>query len=358
MVGIKVHKLGVIGFGGIARYHFDHIQMDNYSRVQIKGIFDLSPSAQQAGRERGLYVYESKDALLNDPDIDLVHVATTNDAHKAISIDALHAGKNVICEKPVTLSSDELSEIIAVVNETGKVFTIDHNRRTNLDFVLAKRIIESGKIGEPYMIESRVEGSRGMPTGWRTLKKLGGGMMLDWGVHLVDQLLYLIPAKVTQVYCKMFSLQYPEVDDNFHLTLTFENGLVAIVEVGTNNYVTHPRWYVCGKNGSFRIDDWDCGGLLTYCTDKDDVWDEEICYTRAGPTKTMAPRNENSTKSEILHAPEDILDSITVVYDQFIDAVEGKAPLAITPQQAMRVMKVMEAAFASAKSGDAVKEII
>ena len=358
MVGIKVHTLGMIGFGGMARYHFDHIQPDSYPRVHVKGIFDLAPSAQQAGHDRGAYVYSSKEELLQDPEIDLVLVATTNEAHKALSIEALRAGKNVICEKPATLSSAELAEIISVAEETGKVFTIDHNRRTNLDFVLAKRIIESGKIGEPYIIESRVEGSRGMPTGWRTLKNLGGGMMLDWGVHLIDQLLYLIPSAVTQVYCKMFSLQYPEVDDNFHLTLTFENGLVAIIEVGTNNFVTHPRWYVYGKNGSFKIDDWDCGGLLTYCINKEDVWDEEICYTRAGPTKTMAPRNENSTKSEILQAPEDAIDSITVVYDQFLDAVEGKAQLTITPQQAMRVMKTMEAAFASAKSGNSEKVVI
>ena len=64
-------------------------------------------------------------------------------------------------------------------------------------------------MGDVYVIESRVEGSRGMPAGWRTLKRLGGGMMLDWGVHLIDQLMYMYDGvRVTNVFCKMYSIQY------------------------------------------------------------------------------------------------------------------------------------------------------
>ena len=73
------------------------------------------------------------------------------------------------------------------------------------------------------------------------------------------------------------------------------------------------------------------------------------------PTKTMAPRNEKSTEEIILSEPMDVTDNLTVVYDQFIDAIEEKAPLTITTQQAMRVMKVIEAAFESARTGNAIK---
>ena len=281
-------------------------------------------------------------------------IATTNDAHKSLSIEAMRAGKNVICEKPVTLSSDELLEIMAVQKETGKVFTIDQNRRTNRDFALMKQKVNEGLIGKPLIIESRVEGSRGMPSGWRTLKALGGGMMLDWGVHLIDQLMYMIDEKVTQVYCKMLSIQYPEVDDNFHLMITFESGLIAIVEVGTNQYITHPRWYVVGETGTIQIDDWNCNGKITRCIDKEDKWEEEIFYTAAGPTKTMAPRNENSTETIELSLPKEWPDNLTVVYDQFIDAIEGKSELTIKPEQALRVMKVMEAAFLSVEKKSSI----
>lgn len=344
----SMHKLGIIGFGGMARFHFDSLK--DYPRLKIKGIYDLDAKACQAGAQRGVYVYSSLDEILGDPELDLILVATTNDAHKSLSIAAMRAGKHVICEKPVTPTHEDLEQIMAVAKETGRVFTIDQNRRTNRDFVVMRRCVEQGLIGTPYVIESRVEGSRGMPSGWRTMKSLGGGMMLDWGVHLIDQLMDMIDEKVTHVYCKMLSLQYPEVDDNFHLMLTFESGLTAIIEVGTNQYIQHPRWYVMGADGTLQIDSWDCEGKIVRRLDREDVWEEEIFYTMAGPTKTMAPRNSDSTETILLHLPEDVTDHLSVVYDQFLDAVEGKAELTIKPEQAMRVLKVMEAASRSAES--------
>ena len=347
------HTLGIIGFGGMGRAHFDCLK--NFDRVQVKGVFDLDPAAQQVARDRGLIAYESKEALLADPEIDMVLVSTTNEAHKPLLIEAMRAGKNVISEKPVTISSEELLDVMAVAEETGKVFTIDQNRRTNRDFVLMRRKVEEGAIGNPYVIESRVDGSRGVPRGWRTLKELGGGMMLDWGVHLIDQLMYMIPEKVTEVYCKIYNVKYHEVDDNFHLMMTFESGLTAIVEVGTNHYITHPRWYVMGENGTIQINNWECEGKIVRSKYPEDEWEEDIFMTAAGPTKTMAPRNKDSLEVIELSLPDDVTDNLTVVYNQFADAVEGKAELTITPAQALRVMRVMETAFESAEKGKSIE---
>lgn len=351
---MKIYKAGIIGYGGMAGHHEKVMRVD-YDRLKLKGIFDLNEHRCDVAKEHGYYVYSSKEELLSDPEIDVVIIATTNDAHKELSIEALNAGKNVICEKPVTLSSDELLEIMEVAKTSKGIFTIDQNRRTNKDFVLMKRNVEEGIIGKPYVIESRVEGSRGMPKGWRTLKKLGGGMMLDWGVHLIDQIMYMVDEKVVDVYCKMFKIQYPEVDDNFRMTMTFESGLVAHVEVSTNNYITHPRWYVLGTEGTLQIDDWNCDGKIVRCINKEDEWQEEIFYTKAGPTKTMAPRSEKSTETITISEPLDVVDNLTVVYNQLLDAMEGKADLTIKPEQALRVLKVMEAAFESYEKNITVK---
>jgi len=350
---VAMHKLGIIGFGGMASYHFSTLK--EYDRLNVKGIFDVNPERGKYAEKLGLKAYSSKDELLSDEEIDIVLVATTNEVHKEISIEAMKAGKHVICEKPVALSSEELTEIMEVSKKYNKVFTIDQNRRTNKDFVLMKRNIEQGLLGNVYVIESRVEGSRGMPSGWRTIKELGGGMMLDWGVHLIDQIMYMIDERVVNVFCKMYSIEYGDVDDNFRLTITFESGLTAHIEVSTNNYITHPRWYVLGKKGTLQIDDWNCNGKIVRCIDKESVWEDEIVYTKAGPTKTMAPRNKNSTEEIILEEPTDVIDSLTVVYDGFVDTIEKKAPLGITPQQALRVMKVIEAAFLSSETGSAIK---
>lgn len=348
-----VHTVGIIGYGGMAGHH--HQTLADYDRIRFKGIFDLNSERSKVAESQGMIAYSSKEDLLADPEIDIVLIATSNEVHMQLAIEAMAAGKNVICEKPVTMSSDELVKVMEAAKKYNKVFTIDQNRRTNKDFVLMKRNVEAGLIGKPYVIESRVEGSRGMPTGWRTIKSLGGGMMLDWGVHLIDQIMYMIDEKVTNVFCKMYKIQYPEVEDNFRLTLTFESGLTAHIEVSTNNYITHPRWYVLGTEGTLQIDDWDCDGKIIRCIDKEDVWDEEIIYTKAGPTKTMAPRNQNSTETITISEPLDVVDNLTVVYDQMIDAIEGKAELTIKPEQALRVMRVMEAAFESDEKKIAVQ---
>lgn len=351
---MKTYKAGIIGYGGMAGHHEKVMRVD-YDRMKLKGIFDLDEKRRKVAEEQGYYPYSSKEELIYDPEIDVVIIATTNEAHKDLAIEALKADKHVICEKPVTLSSAELEEIMEVAKNCDAVFTIDQNRRTNHDFVMMRRQVESGIIGKPYVIESRVEGSRGMPTGWRTIKRLGGGMMLDWGVHLIDQIMYMIPEKVVNVFCKMYSIDYPEVDDNFRLTMTFESGLTAHIEVSTNNYITHPRWYVLGETGTLVVDDWNCTGKIVRCIDKEDVWEEEIVYTKAGPTKTMAPRNPNSTETITLSEPTDVVDNLTVVYNQLLDCVEGKADLTIKPEQALRVMKVMEASRLSHETAQAIK---
>ena len=218
-----------------------------------------------------------------------------------------------------------------------------------------RRQVESGIIGKPYVIESRVEGSRGVPAGWRCEKEKGGGMMYDWGVHLIDQLMYMIPEKVVSVYCKMFSVNYKEVDDNFRLTMTFESGVVAHIEVSTNNFINHPRWYVLCKGGTLQVDDWACSGKVVKCIDREDRWDTEIKTVKAGPTKTMAPRSEDTVETIILSEPEDVIDNLDVVYNQFVDAIEKKAELTIKPEETLRVVKVMEASFKSAEKDIVVK---
>ncbi len=345
--------LSSIGYGGMAGQHCIRLQECN-TKIRIKGVYDIDESRQKAAVGRGLYAYSSREELLSDPEVDIVLIAVPNDLHKVFSIEALRHGKHVICEKPVTITSEELLEIMAVAKETGKIFTIDQNRRTNKDFVLMRRKVDEGLIGEPYVFESRVEGSRGIPGGWRESKSQGGGMMLDWGVHLIDQMMYMLNEKVTNVFCKMYSVYYPEVDDNFRLTMTFESGKTAHIEVSTNNFITHPRWYVLGTDGTLQIDDWGCGGKIVRVKEKQDSWAQEIVMTKAGPTKTMAPRDQSTIETITLSEPLDVIDNLDPVYEQLVAAIEG-AELEIKPEQALRVMRVMEAAFESAQKGIAVQ---
>lgn len=349
-MGLKIYNMAYIGFGGMASHHFN--QSKELERINVKGIFDINPERAEFAKSEGLKAYSSRQEIYDDDEIDLVLIAVPNHLHKQFAIEALRAGKHVLCEKPVTITSDDLIEIMAVAKETGKIFAIDQNRRVNKDFIAMKRAVEAGLLGDVYRIESRVEGSRGVPAGWRTDPAQGGGMMLDWGVHLIDQLMYMYDSKVVEVNCKMWSINYPDVDDNFHLTLGFENGLTAYIEVATNNFISHPRWYVLGKDGTLQIDGWEACGKVVRCKTREDNWGAEIKKNKVGPSKTMAPRSEGSVEVIDITAPEDVVDNLNPVYWQLIDAMDGTAPLKITPEQALRVVKVMEAAFES--KGDTI----
>lgn len=357
MVGVsKIYNVGIIGYGGMAGNHRAQLEKGEV-RAKLKGVFDIDKARLDVAKEQGYVAYSSKEELLADKEIDVVVIGATNEVHKDLSIEALRAGKHVICEKPVTLSSAELEEIIAVSKECNKIFTVDQNRRVNRDFISMWRAIDKGLVGKPYVIESRVEGSRGLPKGWREKKAQGGGMMYDWGVHLIDQIMYMIPEKVVNVYCKMFCVNYPEVDDNFRLTFTFESGLVAHIEVSTNSFIKHDRFYVLGTEGTMVVNEWDGTGKVVRKIKNDNEWETEIKKVKAGPSKTMAPRDESTVEVIELTEPKDVVDNLNPIYEQLIDAIEGKE-LKVKPEQALRVVKVMEAAFKSAETGNTIKCMI
>ncbi|HPE95909.1 MAG TPA: Gfo/Idh/MocA family oxidoreductase, partial [Bacillota bacterium] len=294
-------------------------------------------------RSKGIGTYDSLDAVLSDERVDLITVATPNDVHKEIVIKALYAGKNVISEKPVTICSEDLADMIAASDKTGKLFTVHQNRRWDCDFLSMKEIYHSKILGPVFNIESRVHGSRGIPGDWRGKKEHGGGMMLDWGVHILDQMLQLVDAKVRTVYAQMDHVTNYEVDDGFRITLNFDNGVRAYLEVGTSNFINLPRWYMEGENGTAQIDDFSCKGRIV-CVENWEEKDVIPVRTAAGLTKTMAPRTDESiTTHEVPQINSDVHD----FYRNVVKAIDGIEPQLITHPQMMRVMKLMEAAFES-----------
>ena len=246
--------VAVIGYGGQGAWHASWAQKSDV--VTLAGIYDINEVRNSAARANGIKVYSSREQLLSDNDVDIVVCATPNDVHPEIVIDALRHGKHVVCEKPVALSIAEFDAMCDAAKEAGKIFTVHQNRRFDVDFLAIRSIIESGEIGDSLNIESRIHGSRGIPSDWRCHKPQGGGMILDWGVHLIDQMMQLIPERVVRIFCNTTNITTDEVDDGFHLDLTFESGKRAKIEVGTYNFLPLPRFYMQCKNGTAVIDDW------------------------------------------------------------------------------------------------------
>ncbi len=348
-MGMKKHNLAIVGFGGMAGWHYDLIE--KLENLSVSGIWDIKEERREYARSRQIPVYESLEELLADETVDLVLVATPNDVHKSIAIAAMAAGKNVVSEKPVTLCSEDLQEMIKASETYGKFLTVHQNRRWDEDFLTVKKLMDEGTLGEIYRLESRVHGSRGIPGDWRQEKEHGGGMVLDWGVHLLDQALMLFPGVALKtVYATLTNVTNQLVDDGFTADLGFANGVHMIVEVGTSNFISLPRWYVLGTNGTAMIQDWGANLKIVRArgVDKEDV---VPVRTAAGLTKTMAPRREDSIFTE--ERPEEKSD-ICEFYQNVMAVIEGREESRIKLEEVARVMRVMEAVFASAQNNQVI----
>jgi predicted dehydrogenase len=357
-------KMAILGYGGQGSWHGRSLQTIPET-VKVLGTFDISEKRQEAAKKAGFAPYDSFEAMLADKELELVTIATPNDLHKPQAIALMNAGKHVVCEKPVTMTSADLEEMIAASKANNVLFTVHQNRRWDEDFLIAKKILEEDTLGNAFLIESRVHGSRGIPSDWRNMKERGGGIVLDWGVHLLDQMLMLDPArKIVSVFAELTHITNENVDDGFRVLLTFDNGFRTLVEVGTSNFISLPRWYIMGENGTAVINNFRLDGKITMISNwrerekvsgTPDWWhepDAEPVITGAGLTKTMAPRTKETIEEYPLpRVPCDVRD-----YYRNIQAVlrEGATPI-VTHAQMRRVVTLMEAVFLSGETGAVIK---
>lgn len=349
----KVLGGAVIGYGGMGGFHANQMLKEEIPGIELVGVYDIDPARLQVAREKGIEAFESREALLSDERIDLVVIATPNDVHKEIAIDAMAHGKHVVSEKPVTLCPADLEEMLAAANRYGKLFTVHQNRRFDGDFLLAKHIMESGDLGEVFRIESRVQGSRGIPSGWREEKEHGGGMLYDWGVHMLDQMLWTMGEhKLVSVYATMTYITNSECDDGFSVLCKFDNGVEWIIEISTNNFISLPRWYVLGVNGSLVIDDWDLNGKVVKVTDFSKQ-DSAPVAAGMGITRTMAPRTEETIQTVPLQK-EGFEGDWNGYYRNLIAALNGEEDILVTHDQQRLLVRVIEAIFKSAEINEVV----
>ena len=176
-------------------------------------------------------------------------------------------------------------------------------------------------------------------------------MILDWGVHLIDQMLLLIDEKITEVNCNTTHITNTEVDDGFRLELTFESGKSALVEVGTYNFLPMPRFYMQCKNGTLCLEDWQKPAKVAKLT----AWCEKDVtpvQNAAGITKTMAPRDSLTLDTYEVERPK---TDVHEFYRNFCLAIDGRAEQMVKPSQVRRVLCVMEAAFESAQNKARIK---
>ena len=241
-------KIGIIGCGTIANNAHIPSYLNNPD-VEIKYFCDIILSKAEKCVEKygcGIAVLDYHD-VLNDPEVEAISVCTPNRMHSVISIDALHAGKNVLCEKPAARIYSEALAMQQAQHETGKVLNIGVVNRFNAAVNRIREIIASGELGEIYHVYVSFRAHRSIPGlgGAFTTKAIaGGGVLIDWGVHYLDIVMYCTgdPAPKT-VSAKAFC------------------------ELGKDmpNYVYEGMWAEDTKdlNGTYDVDDFVTGFIRT-----------------------------------------------------------------------------------------------
>ena len=198
----KKMQVAVIGCGTIANSAHIPSYMNN-SKVEIKYFCDIIPErAEEAVKKYGCgTAVTDYHTVLEDEEIVAVSVCTPNLMHKQISVEALRAGKNVLCEKPAARSYEEALEMQQAQHETGKVLNIGVVNRFNTNVNKLKELIDQGELGEVYQVYVSFRSHRSIPGlgGAFTTKEIaGGGVMIDWGVHFFDIVMYCCGDPVTK----------------------------------------------------------------------------------------------------------------------------------------------------------------
>lgn len=251
-------KVGVIGCGTIANAQHIPAYIKN-SNAEIKYFCDIIPErAEEAVAKYGIgkAVTDYND-VISDPEIEAVSICVPNKSHSIIAIAALKAGKNVLCEKPAARTYEEALQMQAAQHESGKVLNIGVVNRFNVGVNKIKQIIDAGELGEIYQVYVSFRNHRSIPGlggDFTTKAVAGGGVMIDWGVHFFDIVMYCCgDPKIKSVSAEQFSYMGNPIEDYVYTNMWAEPekpGGICDVEDGITGMI-RTEGHVITFNGAW-----------------------------------------------------------------------------------------------------------
>jgi len=322
----------VIGYGGQFSMGRGHLTGMREAGITPAAVCDIDPLRLDAALLDfpGIAVFPDADALLRDGDVNLITLVTPHDTHAPLAIQAMEAGKSVICEKPMCLTAQEATDMIAASHANGVMLSVYHNRRHDGDFqALKEAIVEKQLIGDVFSIQAGFAGYGHPGHWWRSDKAISGGAFFDWGAHFLDWILNLMPGrKVENVSGYFHKRVWHDVtnEDHVQAVLRFDDGAHADLSFSQIASLPMPRWRIQGTKG----------GILDDGTVKDGM----KLFTHLEGIKMQGELRNKSSQWDKYYK------------DIYAHLAHG-APLDVTPEQSRRVIAVIEAAEKSSKSGQA-----
>ena len=348
------HQAGIIGCGGIAHQkHFPALSKVT-DRVELVAFCDIIPERAESSAKEfgapGARVYTDYHDLLAEPDIDIVYVLTPNVAHCEISVAALEAGKNVMCEKPMAATVQDAQRMMDAWKKSGKLFTIGYQNRYRPDSQTLKRLCEEGELGDIYYAQAHALRRRGVPT-WGVFtdkSKQGGGPLIDIGTHSLDLTLWMMnnyePATVTGVtYNKLGTTLAPGNQGNAMgawdpATYEVEDAAFAFVNSTEERCAAS---YLCGTAA---------GAELTGVGGSNDG----KLYLNKVMGNKQVKIDVNTAAGGVDLFPGKKVQAGDVECKVWLDAIDGIGQLCVKPEQAFTVTKILDAVYESARTGKQV----
>lgn len=341
---MKDIKFGIIGFGFMGHVHEEMLEKEVLG-AKVVAICDSDPDQMDDAVTKDVLKFTDYEELLKVEEIDTVLVVIPNHLHKDCVIKAAEYGKNIICEKPVALDVQELDQMIEAVEKNGVRFTVHHQRRLDEDFLTMKEVYDRKAVGNMYTVKSALYGINGNMHDWHVFKKFGGGMLYDWGVHLLDQMLFMIQGKLTSVYADIRNVVNGEVDDYFKILMKFENGIMAEIELGTYYLKDQDKWFerhwfMGGDEGSAYVDGFEPVGRIARTSHLLKSVDKKVTFSKSGPTRSFGPPQPGILLTEAL---PHIVCHHKMYFEDYISAIQNNQPFLVKVEEVRRVLSLMEA---------------
>ncbi len=334
-------RMAVIGYGFAGRSFHSYL-IGLVPQLELRGIASRdAQTRERIRRERGCKAYESFDQVLADPDVDAVVLATPNSTHAEMAIAALRAGKHVVTDKVMALTQADCLKMIEEASRARRILTVFQNRRWDGDFLTLKKLLAEGRLGSLRWLEMAWQGF-GAWGGWRGRRDMGGGKLYDLGAHMIDQAIQLFNDDPVNVFARMhYDLPGTDVESHAMVVIEFAGGQTAVCDVSALAAIPKPRFHAFGTAGTFRKYGLDPQEQAMINGDIDSASEDPSNYGRLhdGKSETIIPTIPGRWRS---------------FYENFADAVLNGAPLAVDPLSVTRSVRVIEAAFTSAKEGRVV----
>ena len=333
----KKVRIGVIGSGGIA----NGAHLPGYSQIpddcEIFAICDILPEALEktAAKYPNIpHVVSDYKALLAMPEIDGVSVCTPNFAHHQITMDALRAGKNVLCEKPISLTVAEAKTLTEVQSRTGVIIGEAFMVRTHPQWLRTRALIDAGRIGTLRVIQAFFSYTNVNPANIRNIPEYGGGGLMDIGCYPIHISRYLFGEEPTRVFGCIDRDPQMDTDRLTSALMDFPSGQATFT--CSTQLVPYQRVHVFGTKGRIEL---------------------EIPFNAPPdrPTRIFIDGSPDAPPdvfgNGILTETFPVCDQYTLQGDAFSKAIRDGAPAPVPVTDAIKNMAVIEAIFRSASSG-------